>query len=61
MSLNNHLPQTPNRAITRRDRFENLLLNSSTQLIDSSFVSERLGLTKKEAASLIQEYTGSVS
>lgn len=61
MSSNNHLPQPRPGAVSARDRLERLISDSSRQLIDSSFVSERLGLTKKEAASLLREYIGSVA
>ena len=42
-----------------RDRLERLISDSSRQIINSEFISQSLGISKREAGSLLREYIGS--
>jgi len=44
-----------------RDRLERLISDSSQQIIDSEFVAQSLGISKRQAGSLLREYIGSVA
>jgi hypothetical protein len=41
---------------TIRDRVENIIRESSQQMIDAKYISHELKITTKEAASILREY-----
>jgi hypothetical protein len=63
MSENNHFAPRPCEVAphSHRDRLERLISESGRQLIDSDYVSQTLGITKRQASSLLREFIGGVA